>query len=680
MLRPSLSSLPRWCPVTSTPHLLLGVDTGGTYTDAVLLNAVDHSIVASAKALTTREDLSVGIGEAVARVTSRRDPTTVALVSVSTTLATNAVVEGHGSPVLVILIGFDEAMVARSGIAPGFSDATIVSIAGGHDHYGLERAALDSDRIAAALAEHGEHVGAVAVASSFAVRNPAHERRARSLIETATDLPVTISSELSESLDAPRRALTTVLNARLLSRISELLAAVRTALLAAGISAPILVAKGDGSLAAADSVARRPIETVLSGPAASMVGAGVLSGLDDFVLADMGGTTTDVGIVTDGRPRWAADGAMVGGWRTMVHAIDVHTIGLGGDSAVWTDRDRVTVGPQRLIPLALLGERFPSLIAAMVADLVEPPARDLACRFVLRHENGRNRAGLSVTERRILERVGTVPVAVHRVAPGAVEGRALSALAARGVVQVGGFTPSDAAHVLEEQRNWNRQAALAGADLLASYTGLSAEVFCRRVWSETVGRSATAILELGLGGEVRSTVDDRIIRAATDGSNLLGGVAVSMRPTVPIVAVGGPANVYYPEVAKRLGAELAIPEQYAVANAVGAASGFLVADATAEVFADGPGMFRIVSMGHTSVVTTASVALSRATELAIDRAKASLGDRANGLNIGPPTIEVDVVRHDRPEATGDDGLYSARCTATVRARPLGVGPIEAGRE
>src|SRR4029079_1232541 len=122
-----------------------------------------------------------------------------------------------------------------------------------------------------------------------------------------------------------------------ISRISMLIEAVHRVMMELGIRSPLMVVKGDGTLALAERVAKRPIETVLSGPAASLVGARWLCGLDDFVMSDMGGTTTDTGILIAGRPKITGEGAELGGWRTMVKAIAVKTIGLGGDSEITID-------------------------------------------------------------------------------------------------------------------------------------------------------------------------------------------------------------------------------------------------------------------------------------------------------------------------------------------------------
>ena len=191
--------------------VLLGIDTGGTYTDAVVLRADDLAVVASAKALTTPDDLAIGVSNALQAITDHLDVDTVRLVSISTTLATNAVVEGQGGAILVILVGFDDAMIERTGIGAAFADAVVVNVAGGHDHFGHERSPLDVDAVQLALEDHAGSVTAVAVASTFAVRNATHEHMVRDLVLKTTDLPVTVSSALSESLDAPRRALTTCL-------------------------------------------------------------------------------------------------------------------------------------------------------------------------------------------------------------------------------------------------------------------------------------------------------------------------------------------------------------------------------------------------------------------------------------------------------------------------------------
>ena len=338
--------------------VLLGIDTGGTYTDAVLFDE-DEGVIATAKALTTRHDLAVGIGNALDAVLAGQDtqPEEIALVSLSTTLATNAVVEGQGGRVCLVLIGFDERALTRADLAQALKDDPVIVLAGGHDAHGERVAELDRARLESELVALEGQVSGYAVAAQFAVRNPEHEIAARDMILEVTGRPVTCGHELSSKLDGPRRGLTSVLNARLINLIHHLITAAGELFAARGIDAPLMVVRGDGALISADMAMVKPIETILSGPAASLVGAAHLTGAADAIVSDIGGTTTDFALLASGRPRLDPNGATVGGWRTMVEAVAMNTIGLGGDSEVKLALDglesELLLGPRRLVPLSL---------------------------------------------------------------------------------------------------------------------------------------------------------------------------------------------------------------------------------------------------------------------------------------------------------------------------------------
>src|SRR5690606_27963105 len=164
---------------------------------------------------------------------------------------------------------------------------------------------------------------------------------------------------LTSKLGGPRRALTTLLNARLISMIDRLIAATEGFMSMRGIACPLMVVRGDGALVSAAFARARPIETILSGPAASLVGACHITGLHDAVVSDIGGTTTDVAVLDGGRPRLDPEGATVGGFRTMVEAVSMRTFGLGGDSEVALEagvlEPKILLGPRRLVPLSLAG-------------------------------------------------------------------------------------------------------------------------------------------------------------------------------------------------------------------------------------------------------------------------------------------------------------------------------------
>lgn len=660
----------------SSGSYFIGVDTGGTYTDAAVIAAADHKVIASAKAITTKGDLAIGVTEAISKAVASLPeglaPEDISLVSVSTTLATNAVVEGHGSSVGVILAGFDAQMAERTGIAKSFPGVPVEIIAGGHDHNGDERVPLDLKGLDAALDRLGGKCDAFAVAASFAVRNPAHEHRIREIINSRTGKPVTLSTELSSALDAPRRALTAALNARLIARISLLIEAVGRAMASLEIACPLMIVKGDGTLALADMVAKRPIETVLSGPAASLVGARWLSGLDDFIMSDMGGTTTDLGILQNGRPRVTEEGAEVGGWRTMVKAIDVRTIGLGGDSEIaFGPNGTLIVGPGRIVPVSLIAERFPEVLAMLDADLADTEGGSMHGRFVI-HPFGASGTQmapeLSAREKEILDLVTDRPKPIRKVAVSSGAQRVLSALKRKGLVQICGFTPSDAAHVLELQANWSKPAAEKAAQLLVRFREMKmpsperVQEFCGEVWSEVVRLTGRAILDTALG---QKTNGEALLDAACSGRGAIGLTRISFSPAVPVVAVGGPVKIYYGEVGKRLAAEIVFPEFCDVANAVGAATGVVARTVTITVEGDGSGLFRLHGPQGTRSFASGAAALAAAEELARQEALAAVAQ----MGAANTQVKVGIAKSYLPDAVDDNGLLEAEVTAEAIGRP-----------
>ena len=614
------------------PSIRVGLDTGGTYTDAIALDS-ERRMLASAKAHTTHWDLAIGISDAIrsllAAFPGEVQREHIALFAVSTTLATNAVVEGRFSPICTLLVGFDERMVGRSGLRRG-GGGSVICVRGGHDATGEEAEPLDEKAVQAAVAEFGGMVEAFAVAAMFSVRNPAHERRVRELIRAGCGKPVTCSFELSAQLDAPRRALTAALNARLIPQVRHLMDSVQQVLARERIAAPLMVVRGDGTLVRAEVALEYPVETVLSGPAASVVGASFLGGLRDFVVSDMGGTTTDVAVVADGRPVVREEGAVIGGWRTMVRAIDVHTCGLGGDSEVYFDRERrLRVGPRRVVPLSLFALQFPAIrdeLSRLGTAARLPP---FAGRFAVRNPGTGLAAPLDRIEKRILEDLDASPRSVDAVARTTPGVEALWRLVDRGLATVAGFTPSDALHVLGRQHGWCVDSARLGAALLAleernargQREGDTAEGICQRTYELVVRQTVRIVAETALArdpgldvtgsGPFRQLMDD--VAAGRPFSQQL---EVSVRLSTPLIAIGAPAAAYYGEVARRLGAVLHVPQHAEVCNAIGAAAG--VVSETCELTVNQPALdvFRVHGPEGTQDFKDASAAIAEAKRLA----------------------------------------------------------------
>jgi N-methylhydantoinase A/oxoprolinase/acetone carboxylase beta subunit len=663
----------------------LGLDTGGTFTDAVLL-AGGRRVIASAKALTTPWNLAIGIGKAIRAVleelpsdAKRGD---VSLVSVSTTLATNAVVENRFSPVCTLLIGFDDAMTERSGIAKRGTGA-VVRIRGGHSATGEETSPLDEAAIDAAVAAHDTRVEAYAVAANFSVRNPAHELRARQIVRRLSKKPVTCAHELSSKLDAPRRALTAVLNARLTPQIRHLIEALSRVLLDESIDAPLMIVKGDGSLMRADVALEYPVETILSGPAASVVGAGFLTGIGDFVVSDMGGTTTDIAVVSNGRPAIRAEGALVGGWRTMVEAVDVRTSGLGGDSEVSFDRQmRLKVGPRKAMPLSLLAHTFPRALEELRSLAQLPHLPEFATQFAFRNPDRDAPAHLSATEKRVWEALGREPRQVSTIVRNGSGLEALRRLADAGLATIAGFTPSDAMHVLGRQEGWSREAAECGACILAieerngraASAAVSATEMCERTHEHVVRETVRVLLAAALANDpgLEATaagfglLGDRLMEAVCAGrrfSNLLGA---SLGLARPLVAIGAPVGAYYPEVALRLSSTLSIPTHASVCNAVGAVAG--VVSQTIDILVNQPTfkVFRVHDPAGSRDYPEPEPALEHAHR--ISRLLAL--DAARRAGAADPHVDTEVMEKRAQVGPGTDYLAEALVRSTAVGRPV----------
>ncbi|SIQ82527.1 N-methylhydantoinase A/oxoprolinase/acetone carboxylase, beta subunit [Rhizobium sp. RU20A] len=661
-----------------TEQLLLGIDTGGTYTDAVLFSEA-RGVIAKAKALTTRHDLSVGIAGAVDAVLAQTEvaASAISLVSLSTTLATNALVEGQGGRAGLIMIGFDPQDLARDGLAEALGTDPVLFIAGGHNVHGHETP-LDIDALDAALPALAGTVSSFAVAGYFAVRNPSHEQRVRERIRALSHLPVTCSHELSSKLGGPRRALTTLLNARLVSMIDRLIAACEGFMAARGIAAPMMVVRGDGALMAAGQARLRPIETILSGPAASLVGARYLTGLDNAVVSDIGGTTTDVAVLDAGLPRLDAEGAVVGGFRTMVEAVAMRTFGLGGDSEVRIDARglaaRIDLGPRRLLPLSLLAHQH----GAVVIGVLD---RQLKAAFPGRHD-GRFAvrtglpdsfaAGLNAQEQTLYARIGSAPLPLGDLLTTTPQKATLDRLVARGLVHIAGFTPSDAMHVLGRQGQWDTTAACLGASLLARIRdgrgqpiAIREEELALAVAARMTRQSCDVILasclaEDGVPGvdPAQSPAIDRALVHAP------GIVRFSLSLDRPLVGLGASAPVYYPAIAAGLGAEAAIPAEADVANAVGAVVGQVRVSMTVFVTAPEEGLFVINGGGESHMRNREDEAFETARVLA--QAKARAAAIANGAD--EPVVHL-VEEIDAPEIEGRPKLVEARFIATGSGRP-----------
>lgn len=588
--------------------LSLGVDTGGTYTDAVLIRD-EAEVIASAKSLTTRTDLAIGMGKAIQAVLGQAGiaPADVSMASLSTTLATNALVEGQGGRVALIYIGFRESDLERHGLRDALKGDPTLAMAGGHNHAGGQAADLDLDALRDFLESHSG-VSGFAVAAQFATRNPAHELEAARLITEVTGAPVTCSHHLSSKLNGPKRAVTAVLNARLIGMIDRLIGRAQDALHEIGIDAPMMVVRGDGALMSAEQARERPIETILSGPAASIVGARWLTNLDNALVSDIGGTTTDVALIRDGKPMIDPAGAQVGGFRTMVEAVAMRTHGLGGDSQVHPTTEGlgggVTLGPRRVLPLSLIAAEAGDVVHAALDEQLRATAPGEHDTRFARRVMGIPADGVDVRAEALLERLGDAVVPLAKLLNSRLEGSALTRLVDRGIVQVSGVTPSDASHVLGRLDTWDTDAARKGLELFArKRVGSGARLaqtpdeMAQKIIDQMTEQTALTLLETAFAEEddfgLPPDLLARHVLTQRGLSKHRGLLALDAALNVDVVGLGASAPSYYPAVGERLHCHMHLSEHAGVANAVGAVVGRVTFRRSGTVTSPSEGKFRV---------------------------------------------------------------------------------------
>ena len=433
------------------------------------------------------------------------------------------------------------------------------------------------------------------------------------MVTELTDMPVICGHELASSLGAPRRALTAALNARMVPAIKELVGSVQTILARHEIDAPLMLVKGDGSLASLANAIEKPIGTVLSGPAASVIGACQLSGLDNAIIADMGGTTTDIAVVSNGQPELSDDGARIGDWQPMVEAVRVNSIGLGGDSELrFGGHLGLTIGPRRVVPTSLLAHLYPEVVPRLEAQLAGM-VNARSNRFVMRLENNQALLNqLGPVELEAWEVLSEKPIELEAIV---LEdrhfARALARLKRLGLAIYSGFTPSDAVHVLGINSHWDAHAAELSARIwmrqmrflygYGKWDGDDVEAACTQVYDLVTATIQRLLIEVGLnefdlsGKSARTTgIVDTITRMVIGTHENKGRkplFKLDFAGDYPIVAVGAPAASYYQSVADSMHIGLHLPEHADVANAFGAVMGSVIQRAQITVTQPQHGIF-----------------------------------------------------------------------------------------
>lgn len=543
--------------------MLLGLDVGGTFTDAVIIDG--HRVVSSAKRRTTKDNLMQGIGEALDAVLDSCDTSNIEQVTLSTTVVTNTIVEKKEQVVdLYVVTGPGRNVDDIFPVSP-------IYLQGYTDHRGIvvERTSTDGVRGIARMVQERSGTDLAAVSAKFGVRNPQEEL---SITETLQETYNTISngSLLSGSLNFPRRTISAYFNSAVTPVFTVFKKNVEDALSVRNIKAPLHILKADGGSLPMEHMVSRPVETAFTGPAATVLGLSALGAIGNMhtVALDIGGTTTDISLWKQGKPLMTKNGVSIREYPSAVRSFAVTSVGIGGESVVRIVDGKITVGPERVGPSAALGGHEPTLGDALI---------------VLGH-------------------------------------------ASYGDAELATQSLQQLAHLL--QANWKHGEC---EDALGNHNS-------EKQWIHNVSALDVAQLIVKKALETIQHGIDEVVR--TENKRPVYVVADIVNPDVfvpaQIVVVGGTAPSLGPSLGEYLNLPVTIPENAAVANAIGAALALSTIELTVHVDTKRR-LLVIPELG----VKQQTCTLKRA-EQVVERAKEALGEEALRLGLDK-TQEVEVI-------------------------------------
>ena len=637
----------------------IGIDTGGTCTDAVVYHFDERRILAFSKTATTKDDLSRGIEKALAGL-----PENIAkqaeVIALSTTLATNACVENKGGRAKLIFFGVNPENVRRVGRDYGLlSEDTLLFIDSKTRPNGQIVKEPDWEQFRRQIREELKDCDAAAVVEMFAVKSGAQmEKRAREIIRQELDIPVVCGHELFAENNIVKRGASLLLNARLISVISEFISAVKKALARLDFSIPFVIVRSDGSLMSESFAREHPIETLLCGPVASVMGAAELTEEQNSIIVDIGGTTTDIAFVKNGIPQTVEGGVSIGSWRTFVKGLFVDTFALGGDSGVIVDKSgNIGLEAEKVMPVCMAAAAFPQL-KEQLKKAADDPSRVLTQKeeiYLTLKDIGQSSA-YTEQERAAAEFLkcpASLKAAGEKLGTSLMR-RHLERLIREGVIIRCGVTPTDAMHVLGDFVFYDSEASALAMKRLSRVCRISEEQVCRKIYNavkEKLYCNIVRILmedadpqlkDIGAAEWMRELI--RVAYAQTEDEKAFRFFRTVFSTSAALVGVGAPTHVFLPDVGKRLGAKTVMPEYSKVANALGAVVGNISAKVIIEVVLDQKeGAYTVFGKGERHILTNLDEAKALAKKLAEQKAKEEAAARGASGSVQVKLEEVESI-------------------------------------
>lgn len=576
----------------------IGIDTGGTYTDAVVYDFSTKSILGHAKTLTTKYDLSIGILKSLDGLPNELLQK-AEVISLSTTLATNACVENKGGNAKLIFFGGDKGVIDRFGGKYGLPQSKDIYIQESYTKFSgeMEREP-DWEFFSNQIESEFEHLDGVGIIEMNAMKNGAFvEKKAKSIFQEKYDIPVVCGNELFSDLNCLQRGSSTLLNARLFPVIKELLDAIKVAVRERGINATLVIVRSDGSMMSEKFASVRPVETLLCGPAASAIGALKLCKEANSIIVDMGGTTTDIVITKDNLPVTTGEGVSIGKWKTFVDGLYVKTVGLGGDSAIHYDSKHIFLEDYRIVPLCVAAKEYPVVIDNLKKLLRNKRKHTMYLyeHFIL-VKSISNSSRYTDEEKAFCSVLEKGPMIISDAAEAVgkdIYNLNVKRLIKDGIVQICGLTPTDIMHIKKDFSAYSVEASMLGAEFVAHNLEVSIEELCELVYIEVKRKLYLNIIKVmlenqypnymknGVGSEVERFINESYEMAIT--GNNSGLISIRFNTNFSLIGIGAPIRIFLEDVAEMLNTKALIPENFAVANALGAIAGNVSASHSIEI-------------------------------------------------------------------------------------------------
>lgn len=553
-------------------NYILGIDTGGTYTDAVLITKEGHKIVDKAKAFTTHEDLTKGIGKCIDML-EHADCSEITEVHISTTLALNSVLERKFDKIGLVQI--DRAIEAD----PPANYAAVMK-----DPFYGQRTHNCGETLPAILdiqKKFANNVEYIIVTSPSKSRDNWREHIFAEQIAKTMELEVFCAYDYCDDDDYTYRTVAAMLTLYLMPIIDAWIKSVEDMMREKGIKAQLKIMNAMGKLISCDAARRDPLSTLFSGLAASVTGGLKMTDIEDFLLIDMGGTSSDITRIIGRQFREVKEYSKIDKFTVRRKTMDVQTFGIGGDSYIKLSQSgRPVAGPRKAIPICVMSSSFPYLEEELKSyrrpeNYEMLTAQDVDCFIGAGHYRREDLTGL---EERVVKYLTGNPhnvfvIAEHfNVDPDALH---LDKLVRKGAVKLISVTPTDVLHAEGKYGAWNAAGAKAAISHMAEQMGTTMDV-CIAMIRESITETLVKACMQSIANFEKEQFDFDDSKGASfllESFYRSNGSMLEMKFEInkPIVALGAPAEAWLGPVAERLNTEVMIPEHCEVANAFGAA-------------------------------------------------------------------------------------------------------------